>query len=61
MKFATVLMSLMFAGICAHAQGEAAPAPAAAGSEVKAESAPKAEAAPKKAKHGKKHKKEETK
>lgn len=50
MKFAAVLMSLVFAGMVAHAQGEAAPA--AAGAEV---NAPKAEAVVKKEKKHKKH------
>ncbi|MNT38450.1 hypothetical protein D3C72_1746420 [compost metagenome] len=57
MKFATVLMSLVFAGVIAQAnEGGAAAAPA--GTEVKAEgTATEAVAAPKKAKkeHGKKH------
>jgi hypothetical protein len=61
MKFATVLMSVMFAGVLAQAQGtasEPAAAPAApATSEVKAEKADtKVAKAEKKHKHGKKEK-----
>lgn len=61
MKFATVLMSLLFAGMVAHAQGEAPKTAPAGGAEV---TAPKAETTVKKdkkhKKHGKKEKSEKT-
>lgn len=62
MKFATVLMSLMFAGVFAHAQGSpSSAAPEAAPTEVKQEvkaenSEVKVSKADKKHKHGKKEK-----
>ncbi|MDG0815758.1 hypothetical protein [Bdellovibrio svalbardensis] len=56
MKFATVLMSLLFAGMMAHAQGEAPATTPAGGAEM---SAPKAETSVKKDKKHKKHGKKE--